>query len=114
MKRRISDLLLAIGIPPQLKGYRLLSCAAELRLEEEVPFGRSAKALYAQLAERFGSDPQKVERAIHHAIELAWARDGGKSLSRAMGFPLYAPHNKPGNSEFIALLADKLRLERQG
>ena len=69
------------------------------------------KQLYPAIAERYGTTPSRVERAIRHAIEVAWARGKNEAVENIFGYTISASKGKPTNSEFIAMIADKLRLE---
>lgn len=107
-EQRITDLFLAIGVPPHLKGYQYLKEAVRLAMENRMIVYSITKQLYPRVAERFGVTPTKVELAIRHAIEVMWERGNIEELNKALGFRVNCNGHKPTNGEFIALLADKL------
>ena len=108
---RISNLLLAMGIPAHIKGYQYLREAIKLVIETPGMIGGITKELYPAIARRFGTTSSKVERAIRHAIEVAWSRGRVDTLNKAFGCEVAQPDEKPTNGEFIALIADKLSME---
>ena len=109
---RISNIFLSLGIPAHIKGYQYLREAVRLVMEDSDRINRITKELYPSIARRFATSPSKVERAIRHAIEVAWSRGRVDTLNRAFGCRVAIPEDKPTNGEFIALVADKLTLER--
>ncbi len=108
---RISNLFLAMGIPAHIKGYQYLREAIKLVIEKPEMIGGITKELYPAIARRFGTTSSKVERAIRHAIEVAWSRGRVDTLNKAFGCEVAKPDEKPTNGEFIALIADKLSME---
>ena len=96
LDERLGSLFLTLGIPAHIKGYQY----------------RITKELYPGIAARFDTTASKVERAIRHAIEVAWNRGRVDTLNRVLGCRVCTPEDKPTNGEFIAMLADKLRLDR--
>ncbi len=108
---RISNLFLAMGIPAHIKGYQYLREAIKLVIEKPEMIGGITKELYPAIARRFGTTSSKVERAIRHAIEVAWSRGRVDTLNKAFGCQIAQPDEKPTNGEFIALIADKLSME---
>ena len=108
---RISNLFLAMGIPAHIKGYQYLREAIKLVIETPAMIGGITKELYPAIARRFGTTSSKVERAIRHAIEVAWSRGRVDTLNKAFGCEVAKPEDKPTNGEFIALIADKLSME---
>ena len=108
---RISNLFLAMGIPAHIKGYQYLREAIKLVIETPGMIGGITKELYPAIARRFGTTSSKVERAIRHAIEVAWSRGRVDTLNKAFGCEVAQPDEKPTNGEFIALIADKLSME---
>ena len=111
LEDRISNLFLAMGIPAHIKGYQYLREAIKLVIETPAMIGGITKELYPAIARRFGTSSSKVERAIRHAIEVAWSRGRVDTLNKAFGCEVAQPDEKPTNGEFIALIADKLSLE---
>ena len=108
---RISNLFLAMGIPAHIKGYQYLREAIKLVIEKPEMIGGITKELYPAIARRFSTTSSKVERAIRHAIEVAWSRGRVDTLNKAFGCDVAKPDDKPTNGEFIALIADKLSME---
>jgi len=108
---RLSNLFLTMGIPAHIKGYQFLREAIKLVIETPTMISGITKELYPAIARRFGTSPSKVERAIRHAIEVAWSRGRIDTLNQAFGCNVAQADAKPTNGEFIALIADKLALE---
>ncbi|MCI5957134.1 MAG: sporulation transcription factor Spo0A [Clostridiales bacterium] len=112
LDERLGSLFLTIGIPAHIKGYQFLRCGVKMVIEQPDMINRITKELYPSIAKHFGTSASKVERAIRHAIEVAWNRGRVDTLNRAFGCRVCTPEDKPTNGEFIAMLADKLSLER--
>ena len=110
---RMSNIFLSLGIPAHIKGYQFLREGVRLVIEQPDRINRITKQLYPSIARRYATSPSKVERAIRHAIEVAWSRGRVESLNRAFGCRVAIPEDKPTNGEFIALIADKLGMEKQ-
>ena len=108
---RISNLFLGMGIPAHIKGYQYLREGIKLVIAEPGMIGGITKELYPAIAHRFGTSSSKVERAIRHAIEVAWSRGRVDTLNKAFGCDVAQPNDKPTNGELIALIADKLRMD---
>jgi len=108
-KTHVSNLLVSLGIPTKLRGYAYLREAVLLMVEN--PMQSITKELYPAIARKFGTSSSKVERAIRHAIEVAWSRGRVDTLNKAFGCCVALPGEKPTNGEFIALIADKLSME---
>lgn len=108
---KISDIFISIGIPPHIKGYAYLREAIKLTVERPYVINAVTKELYPHVAEVYRTTPSKVERAIRHAIEVAWNRGRVDAINAIFGARVYLGTEKPTNSEFIALVADKLILE---
>ena len=109
-EEQLANLFLSIGIPAHIKGYGYLREAVRLVLEQPEIINRITKELYPGIARRFGTTPSKVERAMRHAIEVAWSRGRLENINQIFGYRVFEAHDKPTNGEFIALIADKLRL----
>ena len=112
LDERLGNLFLTIGIPAHIKGYQYLRHGIKLVIEQPDMINRITKELYPTIARHFGTSASKVERAIRHAIEVAWNRGRVETLNKAFGCRVCTPEDKPTNGEFIAMLADKLSLER--
>ena len=109
-EEQLANLFLSIGIPAHIKGYGYLREAVRLVLEQPEIINRITKELYPGIARRFGTTPSKVERAMRHAIEVAWSRSRLENINQIFGYRVFEADDKPTNGEFIALIADKLRL----
>ncbi len=110
-EEKISDIFIAIGIPPHIKGYAFLREGIKMTIENPYVINSVTKVLYPTIAEKFKTTSSKVERAIRHAIEVAWNRGRIDAINAIFGARIYLGTEKPTNSEFIALVADKLILE---
>ena len=107
----ITSIFLTIGIPAHIKGYQYLREAVKMVMDDKALIGSITKELYPGIAERFNTSPSKVERAIRHAIDVAWTKGRIENVNRIFGYNIYTLHDKPTNGEFIALIADKLQLQ---
>ncbi len=111
LDERISNIFISIGIPPHIKGYNYLREGIKMAVADPSIINNVTKGLYPMIAEKFSTSPSKVERAIRHAIEVAWNRGRIDAVNAIFGVRVYIGTEKPTNSEFIALVADKLILE---
>ncbi len=109
---RLGSLFLTMGIPAHIKGYQFLRQAVKMVVEDPGTINRITKELYPGIARYFGTSASKVERAIRHAIEVAWNRGRIETLNTAFGCRVCTPEDKPTNGEFIAMIADKLSMEQ--
>lgn len=112
MDERITSIFLSIGIPAHIKGYQFLKEAIKIVIREPEMINSITKRLYPAIAQNFETSPSKVERAIRHAIEVAWNRGRIENLNTIFGYNIYTKNDKPTNGEFIALIADRLTLEQ--
>lgn len=108
---RITDIMHEIGVPAHIKGYLYLRKAISMVVEEVELLGAITKELYPLVARKFNTTPSRVERAIRHAIEVAWERGNTEAINKLFGHSVNTKSGKPTNSQFIAKIADKLRLE---
>ncbi|ACL69416.1 sporulation transcription factor Spo0A [Halothermothrix orenii] len=108
---RITEILHQLGVPAHIKGYLYLREAIELVIKNVELLGAVTKELYPSVAERYNTTPSRVERAIRHAIEVCWDRGNVSVLNKYFGSTVSSNSGKPTNSQFIAKIADKLRLE---
>ena len=109
---RITNIIKDIGIPPHLKGYNYLKEAVSLVLEQPEILNKVTKVLYPGIASKFDTTSTRVERSIRHAIEQVWNRhETVEHISKIFGYSVAHLESKPTNSEFIAMVADSLRLE---
>jgi len=110
----VTDILHDIGIPAHIKGYLYLREAICLVVNRVELLGGVTKELYPTIAKRYQTTPSRVERAIRHAIEVAWNRGNVELIHSLFGHTINSDRGKPTNSEFIAMVADKLRMELRG
>ena len=111
LERDVTDMIHEIGVPAHIKGYGYLRDAIMLSVEDSEMLGSITKVLYPTIATKFATTPSRVERAIRHAIEVAWSRGRMETLDALFGYTINTGKGKPTNSEFIALIADKIRLQ---
>ncbi len=111
MEAMVTAIIHEIGIPAHIKGYQYLREAIMIAVEDMDVINAITKVLYPQVAKTFQTTPSRVERAIRHAIEVAWDRGDLETLQRFFGYTVSNSKGKPTNSEFIALIADKLQLQ---
>ena len=115
LEAAVSDIIHEIGVPAHVKGYKYLREAITMAVLDMDVMGAVTKVLYPEVAQTFHTTPSRVERAIRHAIELAWERGDLAILQKYFGYTVSNSKGKPTNSEFIAMIADRLRLRyRQG
>ena len=112
LDEEITSIFLTIGIPAHIKGYHFLREAVKMVIEDGELINSITKELYPGVARRFNTTASKVERAIRHAIEVAWTRGRIENINNIFGYNIYTKNDKPTNGEFIALVADKLHIER--
>ncbi len=106
----VTNMMHQIGIPAHVKGYQYIRDAILMVVEDVSLLGAVTKELYPNIAKKNGTAPSRVERGIRHAIELAWDRGHTDTLKRIFGYSMNIERQKPTNSEFIALLADRFRV----
>ena len=109
----VTDIIHEIGVPAHIKGYQYLREAILLTIHDMDMINAVTKVLYPEVAKRFGTTPSRVERAIRHAIEVAWDRGDVETLQKFFGYTVSGIKGKPTNSEFIAMIADHLSLRRK-
>ncbi len=112
LDEKISKIFINIGIPPHIKGYGFLREGVKRAVEDPEIINNITKKLYPSIGEKFSTTASKVERAIRHAIEVAWNRGRIESINSILGVRAYVGQEKPTNGEFIALVADKMLLEQ--
>ena len=110
-EEKITNIFITVGIPAHIKGYHFLREAIKLAIETPEIINSITKKLYPAIAEKFDTSPSKVERAIRHAIEVAWNRGKIENINSLFGLRVYNSNEKPTNGEFIALVADKMLIE---
>ena len=111
LENRITQIMRDVGVPAHIKGYQYMRDAVMLVIEDIELISSVTKRLYPELARRYKTTPSRVERAIRHAIEVAWTRGQVDTIHELFGYTINTKKGKPTNSEFIAMIADKLRLE---
>lgn len=107
----VTNIIHEIGVPAHIKGYQYLRDAILMSIEDMEMLNSITKILYPTIAKKHQTTPSRVERAIRHAIEVAWSRGKMDTIERLFGYTVNNGKGKPTNSEFIALIADKIRLE---
>ena len=111
LKQAITTLLHSLGIPSHIKGYLYIRDGIDLMYNHPSMIGAITKELYPEIAQKYDTTTSRVERAIRHAIEVSWSRGDYDLMEEIFGHSVDYDRAKPTNSEFIATLADKLRLD---
>ena len=114
LESEVTNMIHEIGVPAHIKGYQYLREAIMMSVEDTSVLSSITKILYPGIAKRFATTPSRVERAIRHAIEVAWNRGKMETLENLFGYTINTGKGKPTNSEFVALIADKIRLQNRG
>ena len=107
----VTNVIHEVGVPAHIKGYQYLREAIMMVVNDIDIINQITKQLYPEIADKYKTTPSRVERAIRHAIEVAWGRGQTETVESIFGYTVSAAKGKPTNSEFIAMIADKLRLE---
>lgn len=110
----VTGIIHEIGVPAHIKGYQYLRVAITMAVMDSSILDSVTKQLYPSVARQFQTTPSRVERAIRHAVEVAWDRGNVETLNSYFGYTIHNNKGKPTNSEFIAMIADKLILARKG
>ncbi len=111
IEEKITNIFITVGIPAHIKGYQFLREAIKLAIANPDIINSITKKLYPTIAEKYDTSASKVERAIRHAIEVAWNRGKIENINNLFGIKVYSSNEKPTNGEFIALVADKMLIE---
>lgn len=111
LEKDVTEMIHEIGVPAHIKGYQYLREAIMMSVNDAEMLNSITKILYPTIAKKFQTTPSRVERAIRHAIEVAWSRGKMETLDALFGYTINTGKGKPTNSEFIALIADKIRLQ---
>lgn len=111
IEEKITNIFITVGIPAHIKGYQFLREAILMAIDNPEVINSITKQLYPTIASKFETTSSKVERAIRHAIEVAWNRGKIENINTVFGVKVYSAQEKPTNGEFIALVADKMILE---
>ena len=109
----MTEILHQIGVPAHIKGYQFLRDAILLTTADHGYINAETKRLYPEIAKRNATTASRVERAIRHAIEVAWDRGDVDTLNSYFGYTIHSLRGKPTNSEFIAMISDKIRLDKK-
>lgn len=113
LESQVTKVIHQIGVPAHIKGYQYLRCAIIMTVNDNDIINSVTKILYPTVAKQFGTTSSRVERAIRHAIEVAWDRGDVDTLNSYFGYTIQQGRGKPTNSEFIAMIADNLRLSNK-
>ena len=113
LEKQVTSIILEVGIPAHVKGYQYVRRAILMAIEEPDVINGVTKIIYPTIAKEFKTTSSRVERAIRHAIEVAWDRGNVETLTSLFGYSVSGARGKPTNSEFIAMIADRLRLENR-
>lgn len=111
LDEKISNIFMSVGIPAHIKGYHFLREAIKLAILKPDIINSITKGLYPSIAKSYNTTASKVERAIRHAIEVAWNKGRIENINNLFGVKVYTSMDKPTNGEFIALVADKMLIE---
>lgn len=111
LEKDVTEMIHEIGVPAHIKGYQYLREAIMMSVEDNEMLNSITKLLYPSIAKKYQTTASRVERAIRHAIEVAWSRGKMETLDALFGYTINTGKGKPTNSEFIALIADKIRLQ---
>lgn len=112
LKNQVTSILHEIGVPAHIKGYQYLRAAILITVNDMSVISAVTKVLYPDVAKLFNTTPSRVERAIRHAIEVAWDRGDLETLQNFFGYTISNVKGKPTNSEFIAMIADHIKLKQ--
>lgn len=107
----ITKIMHDLGVPAHIRGYQYLRTGILMVLEEPELLNSITKILYPEIAKKYKTTPSRTERAIRHAIEVAWSRGSLEDINKIFGYTVEDGKGKPTNSEFIAMVSDKMRLE---
>ncbi|MBR5525126.1 MAG: sporulation transcription factor Spo0A [Clostridia bacterium] len=111
LEMQVTEIIHQIGVPAHIKGYQYLRDAILMAIEDDQIINAVTKRLYPAVAKKHGTTSSRVERAIRHAIEVAWDRGDVDTLTAYFGYTIHNERGKPTNSEFVAMIADKFRLQ---
>lgn len=113
LESEVTAVIHEVGVPAHIKGYQYVREAIIIAVQDMDVINAVTKVLYPEVAHRYGTTPSRVERAVRHAIEVAWDRGDLETLQRYFGYTVNSTKGKPTNSEFIAMIADRIRLQRR-
>ena len=113
LESQVTEIIHRIGVPAHIKGYQYLRTAIMMTIEDNDLINAVTKVLYPAVAKKYQTTSSRVERAIRHAIEVAWDRGDIDTLNAFFGYTIQNERGKPTNSEFIAMIADNMRLKNK-
>ena len=113
LEREVTAVIHEVGVPAHIKGYQYVREAIVIAVQDMDVINAVTKVLYPEVARRYSTTPSRVERAVRHAIEVAWDRGDLETLQHYFGYTVNSTKGKPTNSEFIAMIADRIRLQRK-
>ena len=113
LEREVTSVIHEVGVPAHIKGYQYVREAILIAVQDMDVINAVTKVLYPEVARRYATTPSRVERAVRHAIEVAWDRGDLETLQRYFGYTVNSTKGKPTNSEFIAMIADRIRLQNK-
>lgn len=113
LEREVTAVIHEVGVPAHIKGYQYVREAIVIAVQDMDVINAVTKVLYPEVARRYNTTPSRVERAVRHAIEVAWDRGDLETLQHYFGYTVNSTKGKPTNSEFIAMIADRIRLQRK-
>ena len=113
LRRQVTAVIHEVGVPAHIKGYQYVREAIVIAVQDMDVINAVTKVLYPEVARRFSTTPSRVERAVRHAIEVAWDRGDLEVLQKYFGYTVSNAKGKPTNSEFIAMIADRIRLQEK-
>ena len=113
LEREVTAVIHEVGVPAHIKGYQYVREAIVIAVQDMDVINAVTKVLYPEVARRYSTTPSRVERAVRHAIEVAWDRGDLETLQRYFEYTVSNTKGKPTNSEFIAMIADRIRLQRK-
>ncbi len=111
IEKIVTQIIHEVGIPAHIKGYQFIRTAIIMAIEDPDSINYITKQLYPSIAKTYQTTPSRVERAIRHAIEVAWNRGKPEIMNELFGYTISSGKGKPTNSEFIAMISDKIRLQ---
>lgn len=111
IEKIVTQIIHEVGIPAHIKGYQFIRSAIMMAISDIDSINYITKQLYPSIAKQYQTTPSRVERAIRHAIEVAWNRGKPEIMNELFGYTISSGKGKPTNSEFIAMIADKIRLQ---
>ena len=113
LESQVTSIILEVGIPAHVKGYHYVRAAIILAVKSPESINAVTKIIYPTIAKQYGTSTSRVERAIRHAIEVAWDRGNVDTLTTIFGYSINSSRGKPTNSEFIAMIADRIRINNR-